>query len=113
MARFYAEIQGNRGEATRMGTAESGMRSHIRGWHNGAAVGMRANGDVDYCDISLTSGSSGYASQHALSTQFIHNTNETWIKVPKWLCELVLANYDPEEGNENEICWDGIPYNPK
>ena len=43
MARFYAAIRGNRGEATRMGTASSGLDAHIRGWGIGARVEM----DVD------------------------------------------------------------------
>ena len=38
MARFYAEIQGNRGLASRMGTPESGMWAHIRGWSVGCEV---------------------------------------------------------------------------
>jgi len=38
MARFYADIQGNRGEATRMGTPTSGIEGHIRGWDSGAKV---------------------------------------------------------------------------
>ncbi len=38
MAQFYAEIQGNRGMATRMGTKESGMFAHIRGWDVGVKV---------------------------------------------------------------------------
>ena len=33
MAQFYASIQGNRGEATRMGTKASGIEGHIRGWN--------------------------------------------------------------------------------
>ena len=43
MARFYASIQGNRGEATRMGSANSGIEGHIRGWH----LGVRVEMDVD------------------------------------------------------------------
>jgi len=38
MAHFYASIQGNRGEATRMGTKNSGIKGHIRGWCVGARV---------------------------------------------------------------------------
>lgn len=38
MAQFYASIQGNRGEATRMGTKKSGIYGHIRGWHSGGRV---------------------------------------------------------------------------
>ena len=32
MSRFYANIQGNRGEATRQGTTNSGLYGHISGW---------------------------------------------------------------------------------
>ena len=60
MARFYAEIQGSRGEASRMGTPSSGMRGHIRGWHVGGKVYMRAEGDIDVCDIAVSGGSAGY-----------------------------------------------------
>ena len=42
MARFYADIQGNRGEATRMGTKNSGISGHIRGW----SIGVRT--DIQY-----------------------------------------------------------------
>lgn len=66
MARFYGEIQGSRGEATRMGTRESGFRGHIRGWHIGAAVEMYAEGDasstlLDRAVVYATDGSAGYA----------------------------------------------------
>jgi hypothetical protein len=38
MARFYAEMQGNRGMISRMGTPKSGLWAHIRGWHVGIFV---------------------------------------------------------------------------
>lgn len=38
MSRFYASIQGSRGEATRSGGAASGIHGHIRGWNVGAYV---------------------------------------------------------------------------
>lgn len=60
MARFYSEIQGNRGEATRMGTADSGIRGHIRGWRTGIRVcgGTDKDGeDVFY--VYATGGSTG------------------------------------------------------
>jgi len=59
MARFYADIKGNRGEATRMGTAGSGITGHIRGWGIGCKVDINADGDDDICYIWLTSGSNG------------------------------------------------------
>jgi hypothetical protein len=60
MAHFYAEIKGNRGEATRMGTKESGIRGHIRGWD----VGIKVYGSVgedgeDEFTVYLTPGSNG------------------------------------------------------
>ena len=56
--RFYASIQGNRGEATRMGGKESGIRGHIRGWEVGARVYAYVNGKgEDEVRIYLTSGS--------------------------------------------------------
>ena len=61
MAQFYASIQGNRGQATRMGTKQSGMDGHVRGWNVGCRVFMQYNEQTgqDECIIDLTSGSSG------------------------------------------------------
>lgn len=61
MAQFYANIQGNRGQATRQGTKKSGFDGHIRGWNIGARVFMRFNEETqeDGVTISLTSGSNG------------------------------------------------------
>ena len=61
MAQFYASIKGNRGEATRMGTKNSGMHGHIRGWDIGCEVEMRYNEETgkDEVHIYLTSGSRG------------------------------------------------------
>lgn len=61
MAQFYAEIQGNRGAATRMGSKESGISGHIRGWDIGARVTMVYNKETgkDEVHIRLTSGSNG------------------------------------------------------
>ena len=62
MAQFYADIQGNRGEATRMGTPKSGIQGHIRGWNIGARIVMRHENGRDVCRVYQTSGSSGAAS---------------------------------------------------
>ncbi len=61
MARFYAEIQGNRGAATRTGSASSGISGHIRGWNLGAQVELDvdpATGN-DRLTVYRTSGSNG------------------------------------------------------
>jgi hypothetical protein len=59
MAQFYASIQGNRGEATRVGTKDSGLFGHIRGWYVGAQVEMVHINGKDVCRIYLTGGSTG------------------------------------------------------
>ena len=59
MARFYASIQGNRGQVTRMGSASSGIEGHIRGWNLGVRVEMDtdpATGN-DRLTVYRTSGS--------------------------------------------------------
>lgn len=65
MAQFYAEVQGNRGPASRMGSKDSGMWGHIRGWHVGCKVRCyydeALKGDV--IEVYRTGGSSG-SSQH-------------------------------------------------
>ena len=60
MARFYADIQGNRGQATRMGTKSSGIDGHIRGWNSGAKVCCSVdNKGRDVVEVYATHGS-GY-----------------------------------------------------
>ena len=70
MAQYYANIQGNRGEATRMGTKSSGMIGHIRGWHIGCRVyvGWNEEKECDEVTISLTSGSAGHKGSKELGT---------------------------------------------
>jgi len=59
MAQFYANIKGNRGEATRTGTKQSGIEGHIRGWHIGARVMCYHKDGKDYVKVYKTGGSSG------------------------------------------------------
>ena len=58
MSHFYASIQGTRGEATRCGDKNNGIRGHIRGWDIGVNVHGGHN-DVhgDIFTVSITSGS--------------------------------------------------------
>ena len=72
MSRFYAQIQGNRGEATRMGTPNSGIFGHIRGWNLGASVsGYPALGGADTgrdeFEVRVTGGSNGHASSFGIA----------------------------------------------
>ena len=62
MARFYADIQGNRGEGTRCGTKKSGIGGHIRGRNIGCSVDILYDKDKekDVMTVYLTSGSNGH-----------------------------------------------------
>lgn len=68
MAHFYANIQGNRGEATRMGTKNSGIVGHIRGWDIGVKLRCyySKEKDTDVVVITLTSGKNGVRSGEVL-----------------------------------------------
>ena len=68
MSHFYANIKGNRGEATRQGTKNSGLYGHVRGWNLGALVSVDYNKETeqDEITISLTGGSGGDISGHKL-----------------------------------------------
>lgn len=57
MARFYGELHGARGPASRCGTPASGLRSHARGWHLGAEAELRASGNYDRLELRITGGS--------------------------------------------------------
>lgn len=60
MSRFYGSLQGNRGEATRCGGAESGVSCHVRGWDIGIEVRGYVNEDgQDEFRVFITGGSNG------------------------------------------------------
>lgn len=93
MAHFYADIQGNRGEATRMGTKQSGIGGHIRGWHVGARVSLHFNEllNCDVCHVQATKGSSGYGSEHL--ADIIEKDNGIQIQLNPKL-DKYLSEYD-------------------
>ena len=57
MAQFYANIQGNHGESTRMGTKDSGLHAHLRGWDIGVKVEIVHIAGVDIIEVWSTGGS--------------------------------------------------------
>jgi len=63
VGQFYADIQGNRGAASRMGSKDSGISGHIRGWHVGGSVSCDHDDKTgkDQVLLSLTGGSSGHS----------------------------------------------------
>lgn len=60
MGHFYGDIQGNRGEASRMGSRDSGFRWHCRGWNVGSGGYLSHVEGQDICQVNATAGSSGY-----------------------------------------------------
>jgi len=80
MAQFYADIQGNRGQATRMGTKDSGMDGHIRGWNLGGRVWMRYNKELerDEVTIDLTSGSGYGNAEKRLGTFYLTKNGKSF-----------------------------------
>lgn len=65
MSHFYGSMKGNRGEATRQGTKNSGFYAHIRGWNVGVSVSLRHCKEKD-CDVVVvhkTGGSNGGMSE--------------------------------------------------
>ena len=68
MAQFYATIQGNRGERTCMGTKNSGLYGHIRGWNIGARVDVFYNEELDRDEVRIlvSTGSNGGGQSKAL-----------------------------------------------
>ncbi|VVB53332.1 Uncharacterised protein [uncultured archaeon] len=57
MAQFYGSMQGNRGQATRMGTKQSGLSGHVRGWNLGARVEAHEVAGQDIIEVAVTGGS--------------------------------------------------------
>ena len=77
MSRFYGDLQGSRGEATRGGSKASGIDGHLRGWQIGARVSVYANHNgKDTVAISLTSGSNGVAKHITLGQWQIGDDGE-------------------------------------
>lgn len=67
MAHFYGNLKGSRGEATRCGTASSGLSVSARSWKGSVSVEMTEDGDfgepcviIRAADGSSTSGRALY-----------------------------------------------------
>lgn len=71
MSKFYATIQGNKGEASRMGSKKSGIEGHIRGWNEGAKVTCFVDDEGRDCvSVRLTGGSIGRLPSKCLGTWY-------------------------------------------
>lgn len=59
MAQFLGSVKGSRGEATRLGTKNSGMKVYANGWDLGAYVSIVHINGEDIVSVSITKGSNG------------------------------------------------------
>ena len=67
MAQFLASIQGSRGEATRLGSKESGMVARVNGWNVGARVELYHEDGRDVVRVYRTSGSNNHRSAELIA----------------------------------------------
>jgi len=61
MARFRGTVQGNRGEASRLGHGD--LTATVNGWDCGIKVEARGNGKVELFTVSVTGGSNDSSSK--------------------------------------------------
>ena len=71
-SRFYGSVSGSAAsDATRQGTARSGISGHIRGWESGVQVDGHAEGDEDVFNVYVTRGSGSAGGEFALSVKIV------------------------------------------
>jgi hypothetical protein len=64
MARFIGSVQGQRGEASRLGSSNSGIDVSAKGWDVGISIhGWVGENGEDVFSVSLNSGSNGRKSE--------------------------------------------------
>lgn len=92
MSHFYADIEGNRGVATRGGTKNSGIDGHIRGWDTGAQVFVSHDKETgkDIVQIYRTRGSEGGR------RELIAEWGKDYYKPVKRICENILRGVECE-----------------
>lgn len=86
MAHFYASIQGNRSERTAMGTKNSGIEGHIRGWNIGGRVYVSHNQETgqDEVTVYITAGSNnGLGMSKKLGTWTLNKKGTNYKKISK------------------------------
>lgn len=76
MARFMGDVQGSRGEASRLGTSTSGIRSHTRGWNVGVVVYGNVVDGKDVFDIYATGGSTDPGLRRAIGRVSLNDAGQ-------------------------------------
>ena len=72
MSHFYGWMKGSRGETTRCGTKNSGIKLTAHGWDLGATVQMFQEDGEDVALVYLTTGSTGNGPNVFLGLSLIH-----------------------------------------
>ena len=62
MAKFYATIKGQAGQATRRGTASSGVRASVQSWKGSLISELSDDNGETKVSLYMADGSSGYGS---------------------------------------------------
>lgn len=70
MAQFRSVIRGMRGEASRLGSKQSGMSAHVDGWHTGATVRIDHIDGRDRVSVYRTAGSNSNGSKTLVAQWF-------------------------------------------
>ena len=83
MARFRGSVSGQRGYASRLGSAKSGLHTEANGWNSGVSVQAFADEDVDVFEIRSTSGSNGGVAGFLIGYVFIRDGKLEF--APTWL----------------------------
>ena len=60
MSMFYGTVEGNRGEATRCGSAQSGIRASAQSWDGSVIVKLRYRDDELMVSVATSDGSDCY-----------------------------------------------------
>lgn len=69
MAQFRATIRGQRGEASRLGSKNTGISARVNAWDVGIAVNGRTDAEgKDVFSVWITAGSNGGERDHCLGT---------------------------------------------
>lgn len=69
MAHFYGSVQGGRGEATRLGHKNSGIRAMAQGWNQGVSINGYYNEEEDRDEFTIyaTGGGNGGGSDRIVA----------------------------------------------
>ena len=73
MATFYGSIKGSRGEATRCGTKNSGIKASVQSW-NGSVIS-----ELSYDEDKLMVRASTSTGSSSLGTQIFYGTFEEFV----------------------------------